>query len=718
MPAQKDRLYADVQFLTDIRPFRNHLNLESLSQVVSYIRGALDLPGFVLSEQKWMAGGQEYTNVVATWRVDCQRRLIVGAHYDVCGDQPGADDNASAVAGLLETARLIAERKPETGYAIELVAYCLEEPPYFATNLMGSYIHAQSLHAQKADVIGMICYEMIGYFSDLPHSQPYPSPELEGLYPHTANFIIVVGIEEHRAFNERVWQLMKSASTPASTPASAPRPVRFYRLVLDGGVEIVRVRNGISSIIRGDELVAVFSLDSQGFDQLAFVPAAGGSLQTAQTTMSFSRFAAPPALAVGALAAVLTFAIFYFFPFLGTAERWTRDFRIANLSPAEPQHPDIVVAAIVEDTLAAFPYRSPVDRKFLADTITTIAAKGARAILLDVLLDQETEPEKDEALQEALAALKIPLAISYSDSPTYVTEAQLEYLDEFVKPEWRGLADIEPDKTDGIIRFVPPPRTLKDGTPDVPNVAARLAQKLGAQVPMTQRIIAWRGEPDRATEPFRSFPAHAVRVLPEAWFKDKIVLIGADLSLTDRYRTPFSVGRDEGDNRMAGIVIQAHILAQMLEGRVAPEERAFVPHLVTLALMALVGAALGGTGVPIWARLGGATLAIVGLWAAGWYLFRAGHPLVPLVEAATGAPNVLVPLIEPVVALGMALWLADAWSGREERQQKKFIQGVFSKYASAELLNEIVKDPKKLDLSASRRPMSLIFTAVQGFTTL
>lgn len=129
------------------------------------------------------------------------------------------------MAGLLETARLIAERKPETDYAIELVAYCLEEPPYFATNLMGSYIHAQSLHAQKADVIGMICYEMIGYFSDLPHSQPYPSPELEALYPHTANFIIVVGIQEHRAFNERVWQLMKSAPASDSAPASASAPV-------------------------------------------------------------------------------------------------------------------------------------------------------------------------------------------------------------------------------------------------------------------------------------------------------------------------------------------------------------------------------------------------------------------------------------------------------------------------------------------------------------
>jgi adenylate cyclase len=422
-------------------------------------------------------------------------------------------------------------------------------------------------------------------------------------------------------------------------------------------------------------------------------------------------------LVIAAIAGSVTFGIFHFFPFLGTAERWTRDFRIANMSPPEPQHPDIVVAAITEETLSSFPYRSPVDRKFLADTVRAVAAKGAKAILIDVLFDQETEEEKDDELREALAELTIPFSISYSDSPTYVTDEQLAYLDDFVKPAWRGLADIEPDKTDGIIRFVPPPRHVKDGT-YVPNVAARIAQLLGATIPEKQSIIAWRGEPDSATAPFREFPAHAVRVLPEAWFKDKIVLIGANLSLTDRYRTPFSIGRDVGDNRMAGIVIQAHILAQMLEGRVAPEERAFVPHLVTLALLALIGAALGSTGVPISARLGGATLAVVLLWAAGWYLFKADHPFVPLVEAMTGGRNVLVPLIEPIVALGMALWLSDAWSGREERQQKKFIQGVFSKYVSADLLNEIVKDPKKLDLSASRRPMSLIFTDVQGFTTL
>ena len=408
-------------------------------------------------------------------------------------------------------------------------------------------------------------------------------------------------------------------------------------------------------------------------------------------------------VAIAVVAATVAFGIFRLFPFVGTAERWTTDYRIATVTAPEPQHPDIVVAAINEETLSSFPYRSPIDRRFLAKTIEALAAKGAKALLLDVLLDQETEEDKDDELRAVLAALKIPFAISYSDSPLYVTEEQRAYLDEFVAPEWRGLADIEPDIRDGTIRFVPQPRQGHDGT-RLPNVAARLAERLGAAIPETRRIIAWRGQPDAQTPSFRIFPSHAVPVLPDAWIAGKIVLLGADLSLTDRHRTPFAVAREGREGTIAGIVIQAHILAQLLEGRVAPEDRALVPLVTTLALLALIGAALGNTGVPIWLRASGAILTVVVLWVGAFYLFR--------------DRQLLLPLIEPVVALGIALWLSDAWSGRAERQQKKFIQGVFSKYVSGELLQEIVKDPKKLDLSASRRPMSLIFTDVQGFTTL
>ena len=212
MNAQKDRLYKDVKFLTELRPYRTYLNLETLDEVCKYLKEEFTAAGLPVEEQKWMAWDNEYTNVIATYNKGKKKRLIIGAHYDVCGNQPGADDNASAVAGLLETARLIARYQPDINYTIEFVAYCLEEPPFFETKNMGSYVHAKSLHDHKIDVIGMICYEMIGYFSDLPNSQPYPDDELTALYPSTANFIIVVGKEEGKAFNKKVKKLMSTHS--------------------------------------------------------------------------------------------------------------------------------------------------------------------------------------------------------------------------------------------------------------------------------------------------------------------------------------------------------------------------------------------------------------------------------------------------------------------------------------------------------------------------
>ena len=208
MNANTDRLYKDVEFLTELRPYRNYQNLDSLEIVCNYIKREFAKEGLPIEEQKWSAKGREYTNIIASYNSHQSKRLIIGAHYDVCGDQPGADDNASAVAGLLESARLIAQHAPFLDYRIDFVAYCLEEPPFFGSNEMGSYIHAKSLHDRNIEVIGMICYEMIGYFAEEPNSQKYPSPELAKIYPSVANFIIVVGIEEHQEFNNKVHRLM------------------------------------------------------------------------------------------------------------------------------------------------------------------------------------------------------------------------------------------------------------------------------------------------------------------------------------------------------------------------------------------------------------------------------------------------------------------------------------------------------------------------------
>ncbi|HEV7348539.1 M28 family peptidase [Telluribacter sp.] len=209
MNAQITRLYQDVEFLTTIKPYRNYQNLQSLERVVTYLEREFKEAGSPTEIQTWVAAGNEYKNIIASYNPGATRRLVVGAHYDVAGDQPGADDNASAVAGLLETARLVFAQKPALDYRVDFVAYCLEEPPFFGSEQMGSYVHAKSLHDQKAEVLGMLCYEMIGYFSDAPGSQHFPTPELAKLYPHTGNFIIVVGIDSYADFTNQVHRLMQ-----------------------------------------------------------------------------------------------------------------------------------------------------------------------------------------------------------------------------------------------------------------------------------------------------------------------------------------------------------------------------------------------------------------------------------------------------------------------------------------------------------------------------
>ena len=207
MHSDKEKLHQHVLFLTTLRPFRNYQNLESLENVCRYLKDEFDKYGLGAYEQVFTVEGIEYKNIIASYNIESQRRMIVSAHYDVCGDQPGADDNASAVAGLLEVARMVAEVKPDIDYRIDFVSFCLEEPPFFATQKMGSYIHAKSISEFKADIIGVINFEMIGYFTD--DAQKYPIPGLETIYPDKANFIAVVGKHAYHKFNEKVYKLMK-----------------------------------------------------------------------------------------------------------------------------------------------------------------------------------------------------------------------------------------------------------------------------------------------------------------------------------------------------------------------------------------------------------------------------------------------------------------------------------------------------------------------------
>ncbi len=189
-----------LKYLTQIQPARNFKNIESLNKVADYIKMRFELLELKVTYQEFEVDGNIYKNVIATLNSQYEKRLVVGGHYDVCGDFQGADDNASAVAGIIETARQLSLVKDDIKFRIDFVAFTLEEPPYFGSENMGSHVHAKYLKDNSVDVIGMINYEMIGYFTDKPNSQNYPIEQMKEIYPSIGNFIANVSNENSSLF--------------------------------------------------------------------------------------------------------------------------------------------------------------------------------------------------------------------------------------------------------------------------------------------------------------------------------------------------------------------------------------------------------------------------------------------------------------------------------------------------------------------------------------
>lgn len=190
-PGLEQELKKDVVYLAkDCHP-RPAGYQKNQDKAVAYIAQSLAASGAVVTYQPFTADKRTFVNVSAVFPGKSAKRVIVGAHYDSCGDTPGADDNASGVAGLLALGRMLRGISPQN--TIELIAYANEEPPYFATEHMGSAQHARKLYTEQIGVKAMICLEMIGYFSDRENSQSYPAPGMGALYPDKGNFIAIVG---------------------------------------------------------------------------------------------------------------------------------------------------------------------------------------------------------------------------------------------------------------------------------------------------------------------------------------------------------------------------------------------------------------------------------------------------------------------------------------------------------------------------------------------
>jgi len=176
--------------ITKTEKARNYKNLNTLNSVAAYIHDEFTQYADTTYYQNYEVEGVEYKNVIAVFGNKNTSSVIVGAHYDVCGDQEGADDNASGTVGLLELARMLQGKQLK--HRIELVAYTLEEPPFFRTEHMGSYVHAKALKESNREVYGMVCLEMIGYFDNRKNTQDYPFGLLSLFYGNRGDFITVV----------------------------------------------------------------------------------------------------------------------------------------------------------------------------------------------------------------------------------------------------------------------------------------------------------------------------------------------------------------------------------------------------------------------------------------------------------------------------------------------------------------------------------------------
>ena len=171
---------------------RDYSNVENLNKTAAYIKNEFEQMGLAVEEQKYKHLESEYKNVMVHLGPTTGSKIVIGAHYDVAGELPGADDNASGVAGLIELARQLKDKNLQKG--ITLVAYTLEEPPVYRTEYMGSYVHAKSEYEKNAEIELMISLEMIGYYSDEDASQKFPIKLLEYFYPTKGNYIAVIDI--------------------------------------------------------------------------------------------------------------------------------------------------------------------------------------------------------------------------------------------------------------------------------------------------------------------------------------------------------------------------------------------------------------------------------------------------------------------------------------------------------------------------------------------
>jgi hypothetical protein len=196
---------------------------QALERSARYLEARLAALGYKIVSQRFRSGGVDVRNleVAVEPALGDAPTLVIGAHYDSVGEAPGANDNATGAAALVELARGLAPLRGRSRLRLRLVLFVNEEPPFFKTEAMGSLVFARVLRQSGERVEGMIALETLGFYSGAPGSQHYPPP-LGAFYPDKGDFVAFVGTTESRSWVRHVVRDFRAAARFPSEGGTAP----------------------------------------------------------------------------------------------------------------------------------------------------------------------------------------------------------------------------------------------------------------------------------------------------------------------------------------------------------------------------------------------------------------------------------------------------------------------------------------------------------------
>lgn len=216
-----DNLKRHVEELAGRIGERNLFEPRALDQAAGYVERIWREQGYGVASQEYQVATRTVRNLEIELPGSSRpgEVVVVGAHYDSVMNCPGANDNGSGTAAVLELARLLRDQR--LARTVRLVAFVNEEPPYFQTGNMGSLVYARRARERGEDIVAMLSVETIGYYSDVPGSQRYPFP-FSLIYPREGNFVGFVGNAASRPLVRRAVRAFRDRDRFPSEGVAAP----------------------------------------------------------------------------------------------------------------------------------------------------------------------------------------------------------------------------------------------------------------------------------------------------------------------------------------------------------------------------------------------------------------------------------------------------------------------------------------------------------------